>query len=671
MLGSAAAVAGVRHAATTAASAQTGHDRRAAVRVALVDTVAASFHVGPASVAPWGPARRRASHDPAPATGILYGRASSRARAAPIIGPMGRPLTPRLAALAAGLAALALAGSAHASDEPAAAVPPGPVRWVVGADDAGSASQLEGALTAAGASVERVPRLDALAVTGGDRAEVVDALADEGGLDYVERDLPRTLHAEPADAIDPATGRAFGWAWGAVRAGEGLQAAGGGAPSSPVAVVDSGVDAGHPDLAGRVTPGRDVLGQGSTQDALGHGTFVAGLVSAIDGNGAGGRGVAGATPIIPVRVTASGSITSADLAAGIVAAVDAGARVMNVSIGGPGITSVEEAALDYARRRDVLVVASAGNSARSGNDVEYPAASVGGDEGGWSTGLSVAATDPLGRPAPFSSYNRHVSMAAPGAGLGGCADGVYSTIPAAASLWTGPCATAFDGPEHGAGRYAYGRGTSFAAPQVAGAAALVRQVAPALRADQVADVLRRSAVQTVGAGWNEHTGAGVLDVAGAVALAGRYDVTAPELSLAADPRGGAVRVRASAEDRSSAGREVAAGAVVGLEVSRDGSSWSQAVAPAGAPIDVTYPATAARPLWVRATACDRSRNCTTRASGPSTGALGTLRAHSASKGLRGAILSLSAGARCPAGRAACLRLVVRASGAPGRLRFAV
>ena len=581
------------------------------------------------------------------------------------------PITPRLAVLAAALAALVAAGAAQGSPEPPAELPAGPVKWVVGADDPASAGELEDALAATGATVERLPRLDALAVTGGDRDEVADALAGEGGLDYVERDLPRTLHAEPADALDPATGRAFGWAWGAVRAGEGIAAAGGGAPSSPVAVIDSGVDAGHPDLAGRVVPGRDVLGQGTTQDTLGHGTFVAGLVSAIDGNGAGGRGVAGATPIIPVRVTTSGSITSADLAAGIVAAVDAGARVVNISIGGPGITAVEEAALDYARRRDVLVVASAGNSAQSGNDVEYPAAAVGGDDGGWSTGLSVAATDPLGRPAPFSSFNRHVSIAAPGAGTGACTDGVYSTLPATASLWTGGCTTVFDGPAHGGGRYAYGRGTSFAAPLVAGAAALVRQVAPGLRADQVADVVRRSAVQTVGTGWNERTGAGVLDVAGAVGLAARYDVTAPALSLAASPRGGAVRVRASAQDQTGPDRELAAGTVVGLEISRDGSSWSQAIAPAVAPLDATYPATPARPLWVRATACDRSRNCTVRTSGPSTGTARALTAHSASKGLRGAILSLSVGTRCPAGQASCLRLVVKASGAPGRPRYAV
>ncbi|HSJ73609.1 MAG TPA: hypothetical protein VK904_04775, partial [Miltoncostaeaceae bacterium] len=102
-----------------------------------------------------------------------------------------------------------------------------------------------------------------------------------------------------------------------------------------------------------------------------------------------------------------------------------------------------------------------------------------------------------------------------------------------------------------------------------------------------------------------------------------------------------------------------------------GSSWSPAVAPAAALIDETYPATAAKPLWLRATACDRSRNCTTRTTGPHLGAARALRARSASKGLRGAILALSVSNRCPAGRATCLRLVVRASGASGRARFAV
>ena len=356
------------------------------------------------------------------------------------------------------------------------------------------------------------------------------------------------------------------------------------------------------------------------------------------------------------------------------AAVDAGARVVNVSIGGPGITSVEEAALDYARRRDVLVVASAGNSAPVGERRRVPGgrgrrrrrrlehgAERRGDRSPGPAGAVLELQQPrLDRRA--------------GSGVGACADGVYSTIPnGPASFWPGgACSTVFEGPAHGAGRYAYGRGTSFAAPLVAGAAALVRQVAPGLRADQVADVLRRAAIQTVGAGWNPHTGAGVLDVAGAVALAGRYDVSAPSLSMSADPRGGAVRVRASAQDLTSPGRELAAGAVVGLEVSRDGESWSQVVAPAAAPIDASFAASAARPLWLRATACDRSRNCTTRTSGPHTGAAAGLRSHSASGGLRGAILALAVSERCPPGRR---DLPARSSCAPragaGRPRFAV
>ena len=92
--------------------------------------------------------------------------------------------------------------------------------------------------------------------------------------------------------------------------------------------------------------GHDVLGADSVQDLVGHGTFVAGLISAKDGNSEGGKGIAGATPILPVRVSTSASITSANLAAGIVAAVNGGARVINVSIGGPGLAQVEQAALD-------------------------------------------------------------------------------------------------------------------------------------------------------------------------------------------------------------------------------------------------------------------------------------------------------------------------------------
>ena len=292
------------------------------------------------------------------------------------------------------------------------------------------------------------------------------------------------------------------------------------------------MDPDHPDLAGRILAGHDVLGTGSTEDLVGHGTFVAGLVSAVDGNGLGGRGVAGATPVVPIRVAAGTSITSADLAA----------ESSRPSIGARG-SSTSASAVPASRRwsrrprvrrcpRDVVVVASAGNSAQQGNPAELPAAAVGGEGGGWSTGLSVGATDPLGRPAPFSTHNANVSIAAPGAGLRACADGCTRRSPwglRRSGAVGNACDPVLSGGAHGAGRYAYGQGTSFSAPIVAGAAALVRQVMLRFSlAPQVADVLRRSATQTIGSGWNLVTaGTGVVNLGGAVELAGRYDVYSP------------------------------------------------------------------------------------------------------------------------------------------------
>ena len=492
-------------------------------------------------------------------------------------------------------------------------------------------------------------------------------------MDYIEPLRERHLHAEPADAVDPSTGLPFTWALDAVRAREGVAAID--SAGVPVGVVDTGIDPFHPDLAGRVMAGHDVLGTGSVADSSGHGTFVAGLISAIDGNGIGGRGVAGATPVIPVRVSAGSSISSADLAAGIVAAVDAGAGVINISIGGPGYAEVERAAIDYALSKDVLLVASAGNSALDGNGVEYPAAAIGGDAGGWSDGLSVGATDPLGRVAPFSSHNRHVSIAAPGAGASGCSDGVYSTIPTgSASLWAGTgCGPVFAGI-HGLGRYAYGEGTSFSAPLVAGAGALVRAATPALRADQVAHVLRRSASPTSAGGWNEYTGAGILNVAAAVAVAREYDIAPPHLTFNAEDGVGVLRIRASGSDRTDAGRELAGHVALTVDYSRDGDSYWPLVPATSGSIDQSFAASAQEPLWIRITACDRNRNCTERAEGPFRGDGASAPAEvpsTPSPGAaplrpRGSILALGIPRTCAMKRNACVRIAWRGKTTPLR-----
>ena len=418
--------------------------------------------------------------------------------------------------------------------------PPGAgLGTVVGVQGPGDSAGVARTLAAAGLKSRVLPRINALVVPGAEADAVGRLLGSDARIRWIEPNRTLTLLAEPSSMVDQSTGRPFDWAYDAVDAGEALALAGGGSPAH-VAVVDSGVDATHPDLAGRVGPAKDIaFGQATAPDLVGHGTFVAGLISAVDGNGIGGRGVAGVTTVLPIRVTTTGSITSANAAAGIVAAVDSDARVINLSFGGPTLSAAERAALDYAAANDVLVVAAAGNSRASGNPVIYPAAAVGGVRGGWSSGVSVGAVDPVGAPAPFSTSNDAVTMSAPGAGSAeDCGDGVFSTIPQApGALWSNGCLRTVGSTGSPTGRYGYGEGTSFAAPLVAGAAALARGANPRLSAAQTADVLRSTARQTVsGPAWNSRTGAGVLDMGRAIEKAKRYDTVAPTPVIAAGPR---------------------------------------------------------------------------------------------------------------------------------------
>jgi subtilisin family serine protease len=188
-----------------------------------------------------------------------------------------------------------------------------------------------------------------------------------------------------------------------------------------------------------------------------------------------------------------------DEAAGIVWAVDHGAQIVNLSIGGAQTSSVERDAITYALSHNVLVVAAAGNTGLGGNVLSYPAALVG------PRGLAVASSTAAGRRAPFSTAARYVSLAAPGVR-------VLGATTAAASATEFPRATfAADG------LYAYGTGTSYSTPQVAGAAALVWAADPALSPTGVIAILEQTA--SGNGKWNPGTGYGVLDVAAAVAKA--------------------------------------------------------------------------------------------------------------------------------------------------------
>ena len=235
-----------------------------------------------------------------------------------------------------------------------------------------------------------------------------------------------------------------------------------GSTSYKVAIVDTGVDLNHPDLAGRMQPGRDIVHNDAyAWDDHGHGTMVAGTAAAITNNSKGVAGVAWRGAIIPIKVLNSdGSGSDADVAEGITWAADHGAKVINLSLGGPEDTTILKAAVEYAISKNILVVAAAGNDGFTAPS--YPAAYPG--------VMAVAATDNSGNFVWFSNYGWWVDISAPGINI-------TSTYPASG---TGQA-------------YAYGSGTSFSAPIVSGVALLARYKYPSLTQAQIHSKLRSTA----------------------------------------------------------------------------------------------------------------------------------------------------------------------------------
>jgi subtilisin family serine protease len=274
-----------------------------------------------------------------------------------------------------------------------------------------------------------------------------------------------------------------------------------GASRIRIAIVDTGADLSAPEIAAKhpLTHNAQVGGT-SVADANGHGTFVASLAAGFGG---------GAQLMIVKAGGKSGTVTAADEAAAIRYAVDHGARIINLSLAGPTTSTVERRAVRYAAARGALLIAAVGNEYAEGNPVEYPAALLQprGSDGRGGLGLAVAASTSDGARAAFSNSGSWVSLAAPGVAVFGALSGLSSpTAWPRASL-----------PDATSGLYGYASGSSFAAPEVAGAAALVWSANAALTAAQVAQVLKDTAS---GHGtWTSELGYGVIDVAGAVALA--------------------------------------------------------------------------------------------------------------------------------------------------------
>ena len=255
-----------------------------------------------------------------------------------------------------------------------------------------------------------------------------------------------------------------------------------------VAVIDSGVDAGHKDLQGQVLPGLDLVDEGGDGDTdlVGHGTTVSALIAGRGDDEAGVVGIAPKAKILPVRVLDRENRYDDALivAKGVRWAVDHGARVINLSLGGNGSSPALAAALDYAFAKDVVVVACTGNAnASTSSGVWYPAREPG--------VIAVAGMEKAGDILWSGSITgKETVVTAPATQLVGARPGGYWRV----------------------------QGTSFAAPMVSGAAALVRSRWPTMSAAEVVNRIVKTAKDRGSAGRDSEYGFGLVDPTGALTI---------------------------------------------------------------------------------------------------------------------------------------------------------
>ena len=381
--------------------------------------------------------------------------------------------------------------------------------------------RVEGEIAAIG-----VTRIAVTVERGTDASRVMRALASHANVSLAETDVRVHLDGTPNDpywSTDPFVGLGE---WGARRIGaDSARDLVGTLAPVVVAVIDTGVDAGHPDLVGVVLRGVTILkaqSQGCSADAIGtddnsHGTHVAGIIAANANNSIGIAGVAPNALILPIKAldcTGSGSIS--DIAQAITYAVDHGARIINISLGSSSDSATLESAVQYANSHGVLIVAAVGNCGPEISNTshclytpdlpEYPGASPG--------VLGVGATSMDDTIAPFSTRGAQVALAAPGVRI-------VSTTPHYPTYQS----------QHGSTmNYGVFSGTSQATPFVTGAAAMLLGVDPTLTSAQVADRLKATAADLGAPGTDTSFGAGRIDLLRAVAAtaevyAARYDTS--------------------------------------------------------------------------------------------------------------------------------------------------
>ncbi|WP_394235043.1 S8 family serine peptidase [Niallia oryzisoli] len=242
-----------------------------------------------------------------------------------------------------------------------------------------------------------------------------------------------------------------------------------------IAILDSGVNASHPDLAGRVLPGYNFVNntENSTDDN-GHGTFIAGIIAA-NSDQVGIAGIDQQAKILPVKVTDSaGSSSTFDIVNGIYYAIEQNADVINMSYGGYSSSSIEEDAIWAAYDAGIVLVASAGND--SSSEWIYPAS--------YAPVISAAATNEYDQNAYFSNYGDTVDITAPG-------EDIYST-----AISSG---------------YTYKSGTSFSAPMISAIAGLLKAQHPEWGPTEIEWALEHGAQVKTGKAWSQYNGYGIAN----------------------------------------------------------------------------------------------------------------------------------------------------------------
>ncbi|WP_354697877.1 protease [Paraconexibacter sp. AEG42_29] len=333
-----------------------------------------------------------------------------------------------------------------------------------------------------------------------------------------------------------------------------------------VAVIDTGADSTHPELAGKIAQGIDndaTAGAGGAgNDEIGHGTHVASIACANAGNGAGITGAGLGCKVIVIK----SDLSDSSIAMSIKQAVDAGADSINMSFGTDGSQAAATPivnAIDYAVNRGVILVAAAADepTEEQGDPSNVLQPTGSGSDITQGKGLSVTSADYGGARSPFAGLGSQVSIAAYGSfSTDAGPRGILAAFPTNTADLERPtftstgcgCRATFGGDN----RYAYIQGTSMAAPMVAAVAALIRDLNPGLSARQVIQIMKQTATRPAGTEWTPDLGWGIVNGGNAAALARTIDATPPRTSVRSSTpkvvRGSSVTLRFNRVDEHPA-----------------------------------------------------------------------------------------------------------------------